>query len=80
LVFFVIDLKTRRVYVAGLSNSPDGAWMAQVARNLTDAASGFLKDGRHLIVDRDPLYTAHFRRSWRRPTWSCCACRREART
>jgi hypothetical protein len=23
------------------SNSPDGAWMAQVARNLTDAASGF---------------------------------------
>ena len=27
----------------------------------TDAASGFLKDGRHLIVDRDPLYTAHFK-------------------
>jgi transposase InsO family protein len=35
--------------------------VAQVARNLTDAASGFLKDGRHLIVDRDPLYTAHFK-------------------
>jgi putative transposase len=60
-VFFVIDLKTRRVHVAGLSNSPHGAWMAQVARNLTDAASGFLKDARHLIVDRDPLYTAHFK-------------------
>ena len=60
-VFFVIDLKTRRVHVAGVSNSPDGAWMAQVARNLTDAASGFLKDGCHLIVDRDPLYTAHFK-------------------
>ncbi len=62
-MLFVIDLKTRRVYVAGLSNRPDGAWMAQVARNLTDAASGFLKDGRHLIVDRDPLplYTAHFK-------------------
>src|SRR5450432_119316 len=60
-VFFVIDLKTRRVHVAGVSNSPDGAWVAQVARNLTDAASGFLKDVRHLIVDRDPLYTAHFK-------------------
>ena len=60
-VFFVIDLKTRRVHVAGVSNSPDGAWMAQVARNLTDAASGFVKDARHLIVDRDPLYTAHFK-------------------
>jgi transposase InsO family protein len=35
--------------------------MAQVPRNLTDAASGFLKDARHLIVDRDPLYTAHFK-------------------
>jgi transposase InsO family protein len=34
---------------------------AQVARNLTDTASGFLRDARHLIVDRDPLYTAHFR-------------------
>jgi putative transposase len=60
-VFFVIDLKTRRVHVAGLSQSPDGAWMAQVARNLTDAESGFLKGARHLIVDRDPLYTAHFK-------------------
>jgi transposase InsO family protein len=39
----------------------NGAWMTQVARNLTDAASGFLKDARHLIVDRDPLYTAHFK-------------------
>ena len=56
----VIDLKTRRVHVAGVSHSPDGAWMAQVARNLTDAASSFLKEARHLIVDRDPLYTAHF--------------------
>jgi putative transposase len=53
-VFFVIDLKTRRVHVAGLANSPDGAWMAQVARNLTDAASGFLQDARDLIVDRRP--------------------------
>jgi transposase InsO family protein len=34
---------------------------AQVARNLTDAAAGPLTGFGRLIVDRDPLYTAHFR-------------------
>ncbi len=61
LVLFVIDLKTRRVHVAGVTCAADGAWMAQVARNLTDAAAGPLTGFGHLIVDRDPLYTAHFR-------------------
>ena len=61
LVLFVIDLKTRRVHIAGLTRRPDGEWMAQIARNLTDTAGGALKGFRHLIVDRDPLYTAHFR-------------------
>jgi len=42
-VLFVIDLKTRRIEVAGISRSPDGRWMNQVARNLTDIASGFLE-------------------------------------
>src|SRR5450432_692897 len=61
LVLFVIDLKTRRVHVAGVTSQADGAWMAQIARNLTDAAAGPLTGFGHLIVDRDPLYTAHFR-------------------
>jgi putative transposase len=61
LVLFVIDLKTRRVHIAGVTGAADGAWMAQIARNLTDAAAGPLTGFRHLIVDRDPLYTAHFR-------------------
>jgi transposase InsO family protein len=61
LVLFVIDLKTRRVHVAGVTCRADGEWMAQVARNLTDAADGALSGFGHLIVDRDPLYTAHFR-------------------
>jgi transposase InsO family protein len=60
-VLFVIDLRTRRVHVAGATSQADGAWMAQVARNLTDAAAGPLTGFGHLIVDRDPLYTAHFR-------------------
>jgi putative transposase len=32
----------------------------QVARNLTDAVSGFLRDCRYLIHDRDPLFTRSF--------------------
>src|SRR5262249_27731138 len=31
-VLFVIDLKTRRIEIAGIVSSPDGAWMHQVAR------------------------------------------------
>jgi len=34
---------------------------AQIARNLTDAIAGPLRASRYLIVDRDPLYTAHFK-------------------
>jgi putative transposase len=60
LVLFVIDLKTRRVHIAGVTYRADGGWMAQIARNLTDAAAGALRGFGHPIVDRDPLYTAHF--------------------
>jgi transposase InsO family protein len=60
-VRIVIDLETRRVTVAGIVHQPEGRWMAQVARNLTDVTSGFLRDGYYVIHDRDPLYTADFR-------------------
>ncbi len=43
LVFFVIELKTRRVHIAGIHPQPGGAWMEQMARNLTDAVDGFLR-------------------------------------
>ena len=36
--------------------------MKQIARNLTDVVDGFLRDTRYLILDRDPLYTAAFRK------------------
>jgi hypothetical protein len=42
-VFFVIEVATRRVQIAGITTSPDSAWMKQVARNLTDCQDGFLK-------------------------------------
>ena len=37
-VLFAIDLATRAVHIAGVTKNPDGAFMAQVARNLTVSA------------------------------------------
>jgi putative transposase len=36
-------------------------WMIQVLRNLTDAVDGFLLGKTHLIIDRDPVFTAGVR-------------------
>ena len=60
-VFFVVELNTRRVEVAGISADPHGAWMLQVGRNLMDCVDGFLRNTRYLILDRDPIYTVAFR-------------------
>jgi hypothetical protein len=60
MVFFVIQLKTRAVEVAGIRVDPDGEWMKQMARNLVDPVEGFLRGATHLIHDRDPLFTEGF--------------------
>src|SRR5579863_888693 len=65
-VFFVMELASRRVELAGISRCPDGLWMEQVARNLLDAGDGFLLGKRYLILDRDPLYTREFRAAMKR--------------
>ena len=62
VVFFVMKLETRAVEIAGITAQPDETWMAQIARNLTAAGDGFLRGMQHIILDRDPLYTAAFRR------------------
>jgi transposase len=61
-VFFVIDIETRRVEIAGITCAPSRMWMQQIARNLTNYEDGFLRDVRYLILDRDPLYTQVFRK------------------
>jgi transposase InsO family protein len=61
VVLFVMKLKTRTVDIAGITRLPDGDWMTQVARNLTDAEDGFLRGVHYLILDRDPLYSGVFR-------------------
>jgi transposase InsO family protein len=59
---FVIDLRSRRVHVAGSTPSPDSGFMAQAARRLTDAVDGFLVGHRILICERDAKWTEGFRR------------------
>jgi transposase InsO family protein len=61
VVLFVMKLKTRTVAIAGITRRPDESWMMLVARNLTNADDGFLRGTTHLILNRDPLYTAAFR-------------------
>ena len=59
-MLFLIDLSSRRVQIAAVTRDGKGLWMSQVARNLSDAAEGFLIGKRYLIHDRDPLFTAEF--------------------
>jgi putative transposase len=58
MVFFVIDVHSRAVEVAGVRIAPDGEWMKQIGRNLLDPVDGFLRHATHLIHDRDPVFTA----------------------
>ncbi|MHC4123840.1 MAG: integrase core domain-containing protein [Planctomycetota bacterium] len=55
-VFFVIELSTRKVFFVPIKPQPDGQYMKQVARILTDCEDGFLKSKKYLIHDRGPLY------------------------
>ena len=59
-VFFVIRLSSRKVNIAGIIPEPDGEWMKQMARNLTDCEDGFLQGCRSLIHDRATLFTGEF--------------------
>ena len=60
-LLFVMELKTRRVHFAGCTLNPHGAWMKQVARNLTDCEDGFLNGMQYLLMDRDSKFCESFR-------------------
>jgi len=60
MVFFVVEIKTRAVEIAGIAVDPGELWIKQVARNLTDPVNGFLRGAKYLIHDRDPLFTDRF--------------------
>jgi len=58
---FIMHLSTRSVHIAGVTTTPNGAYMKQVARNLTDVSVGFLSISRYLIMDCDKKYTDEFK-------------------
>jgi len=55
-ILVVMELKTRRIEIAGITANPDGKWIRQVCRNLTSADDGFLRNTTHLLVDRDTKF------------------------
>ena len=67
-VFFVIELATRRVDIAGITPSPAAPWMMQTGRNLTDPINGFLAEKRFLILDRDSKFSKSSASPTARPT------------
>jgi len=58
---FVIELRGRLVHYAGMTPSPDDAWICQVGRNLTDPVDGFVREKRFCLMDRDAKFTTAFR-------------------
>ena len=61
MVLVSIHYATRKVEVVGIIQQTHAQWMSQMARNLVDQFSGFLKDKKYLIHDRDPSFTKKFR-------------------
>jgi putative transposase len=59
-VLFFIELGTRRVHVAGVTIHPDGAWVAQQARNLRLVLGERGQRVRFLVRDRDAKFTRAF--------------------
>jgi transposase InsO family protein len=59
-VLFFIELSTRRVHLAGMSESPDGAWTAQQARNLVFSLPERARPVELLIRDNDGKFTRGF--------------------
>ena len=51
----VMELKTRKVEIAGITKNPNRHWITQIARNLT-CDDGFLERASHLILDRDTCF------------------------
>ena len=60
-VLFFLHLETRRVSLAGITRHPTEEWMTQMGRNATDEASGYLRQHRYVLHDRDTKFCAEFR-------------------
>jgi hypothetical protein len=60
-VLFFIQLDSRRVSIAGITDRPDACWMRQVACNATFEGMGHLNGCRYVLHDRDTKFCPEFR-------------------
>jgi putative transposase len=59
-VLFFIEIGTRRVHLAGVTASPDGAWVTQQARNLLLVLEEQGRRVRFLLRDREAKFSRSF--------------------
>ena len=59
-VLFFIELSTRRVHLAGMTEHPDGAWTTQQARNLVFSLHDRDRPLEFLVRDNDGKFTSTF--------------------
>jgi putative transposase len=65
-LLFFMEVATRKVHFAGMTDHPTQDWMLQIARNVTDFEDGFLNGKKILIMDRDTKFSKAFRDALKR--------------